>query len=103
MLGSSNAIQNIKISIIVQFIQFYFKSHKNYIKQERTVSITKSTNFDNFKKRDAKVEHGDLGVGDLIIKPRGDNRSEIAKPRVSGCSRPICRAVRGGLGTGSKQ
>ena len=34
-----NAVQNIKIFTMIQFIQFYFKPYKNCIKQERTVSI----------------------------------------------------------------
>ncbi len=70
MLDPQNAVQNIKIFTIIQSIQFYFKSYKNYIKQERTMSIIKSTTFDNFIKRGARVEYGDLGIGDLILVPR---------------------------------
>jgi len=34
------------------------------------MSIIKSTTFDNFIKRGARVEYGDLGIGDLILVPR---------------------------------
>ena len=36
------------------------------------------TNFEKFIERHAKVEHGDLGVGDLFLVPMCRNRSESA-------------------------
>ena len=54
------------------------------------MSTTEHTNFEKFIERHAKVEHGDLGVGDLILVPMRRNRSESAN-----CSDEIFRVEDG--------
>ena len=45
------------------------------------------TNFYKLIERNAKVEHGDLGVGDLKIKPSIRKRSDNANSHCSWCRR----------------